>query len=93
MWRCNNGYELTEDLKPPDRCHCIDKDEFKTCKECDSYNKEYDLIERAIEPARCRIYRVKQNKGSTLTHQIRVKNQIELMKVTIKALEYYRDNY
>ena len=33
----------------------------------------------------------KQNEGSTLAHQKKAKNQQELMKITIKALEYYRD--
>ena len=55
-------------------------------------NDEMALINQAIESARCRIYRLKQNEGSTLAHQMKAKNQQKLMKVTIKALEFYRDN-
>lgn len=46
-----------------------------------------NLIEQAIESAKCRIYRLKANKGSTLAHQKKAENQIELQKITIKALE------
>ena len=55
-----------------------------------SLNNEEDLINQAIESAQCRIYRLKQNEGSTLAHQVKAKNQQELMNITIKALEYYR---
>lgn len=58
-----------------------------------SLKNEEDLIKQAIESAHCRIYRLmKQNEGSTFAHQEKAKNQQELMKITIKALEYYRDN-
>lgn len=56
-----------------------------------SKENERDLIDQAIESARCRIYRLKQNYGDTLAHQTKAKNQQELMKITIKALEFYRD--
>lgn len=56
-----------------------------------SEKSEEDLINQAIESAQCRIYRLKQNEGSTLAHQVKAKNQQELMNITIKALEYYRD--
>ena len=92
MWRCENGYEIEPDGTPSLRCKCIDKYDIRTCKQdCSWYNHEYDLIEQAIESAKCRIYRLKQNEGTTLAHQKKAKNQQELMKVTIKALEYYRD--
>lgn len=91
MWKCNMGYPIGDDNMPPHRCHCDGNYRFKSCKECSSYNHEYDLIEQAIESAKCRIYRLKQNEGSTLAHQKKAEHQRELMEVTIKALEYYRD--
>ena len=53
-------------------------------------SNEHDLIEQAIESAKCRIYRLKQNEGGTLAHQKKAENQQDLMKITIKALEYYK---
>lgn len=91
MWKCNMGYPIGDDNMPPDRCHCDGNYRFKSCKECPSYNHEYDLIEQAIESAKCRIYRLKQNNLRTLAHQKKAKHQRELMEITIKALEYYRD--
>lgn len=91
MWKCNMGYPIGDDNMPPDRCHYDGNYRFKSCKECSSYNHEYDLIEQAIESARCRIYRLKQNEGNTLAHQKKAEHQRDLMKITIKALEYYRD--
>ena len=91
MWKCDMGYPVGDDNIPPDRCHWEGTFYIKSCKECSSYNHEYDLIEQAIESARCRIYRLKQNKGNTLAHQKKAKHQQNLMKITIKALEYYRD--
>ena len=91
MERCSMGYEVEEDLIPPERCHSDGHPE--SCKDCRNYNKEYDLIERAIESAKCRIYRLKANSGSTEAHQIKAKNQEELMNITIRALEFYRDEY
>ena len=87
------GYEVQDDLVPPERCHCYDAEfgSYKSCKDCHNYNKEYDLIDRAIESAKCRIYRLKKNSGSSKEHQIKAKNQKELMDITIKALEFYRD--
>lgn len=85
------GYPVGEDNISPDRCHWEGKYDIKSCKEYSSYNHEYDLIEQAIESAKCRIYRLKQNEGSTLAHQKKVEHQKEMMKITIKALEYYRD--
>lgn len=93
MWRCEMGYEVNADLSIPLRCNVYWDDDFSPaiCKECPYYNHEYDLINQAIESAKCRIYRLKQNEGSTLAHQTKAKNQQELMKITIKALEFYRD--
>lgn len=85
------GYPVRDDNMPPDRCHWEWKHSIKSCKECSSYNQEYDLIEQAIESARCRIYRLKQNESSALDHQKKAEHQRELMKITIKALEHYRD--
>lgn len=51
------------------------------------------VIHMAIESAKCRIYRLKANSLSTDAHQKKVENQQELMEVTIKALEFYRDEY
>ena len=55
MWKCDMGYPVGDDNIPPDRCHWEGKFYIKSCKECSSYNHEYDLIEQAIESARCRI--------------------------------------
>lgn len=93
-YQCGNviwDIQLKMIIYPPDRCHWEGKFYIKSCKKCSSYNHEYDLIEQAIESARCRIYRLKQNKGNTLAHQKKAKHQQDLMKITIKALEYYRD--
>lgn len=54
-------------------------------------DNEQALIEQAIESARCRIYRLKYPGANTLAHQKKAENQQELMKITIKALEFYRD--
>lgn len=93
MGRCKIGYAINEDGTIPERCHVDWDDGFypTLCKECPHYNHEYDLINQSIESARCRIYRLKQNEGSTLAHQMKAKNQQELMKVTIKALEFSID--
>ena len=56
-------------------------------------DNEYDLINQAIESAKCRIYRLKANYGSTEVHQKKAENQQKLMEITIKALEFYRDEY
>lgn len=48
------------------------------------------LIDRAIESARCRIYRVKANIGESYAHQVKAENQNELMGITIKALQTYK---
>ena len=88
---CNMGYEVHEDLVTPDRCKSDGHP--NSCKDCRNYNKEYDLVERAIESAKCRIYRLKVNPGDTEAHQIKAKNQEELMNITIRALEFYRDEY
>ena len=94
MDRCKLGYVVEEDLIPKDKCHYDDaKINVSSCKDCEHYNHEYDLINQAIESAKCRIYRLKQNEGSTLAHQMKAKNQQELMKITIKALEFYRDKF
>ena len=46
-----------------------------------------DVIERAIESAKCRIYRVRANVGQSLEHQVKADNQTEIQQVTIEALE------
>jgi hypothetical protein len=46
-----------------------------------------DLVERAIESARCRIYRLQADEELSVKHQKKVENQVELMMVTINALE------
>lgn len=83
------------------KCYCSPNstcDKYKQIKMTteksvdDNSVHEYDLINQAIESAKCRIYRLKQNEGNTLAHQKKAKNQQELMKITIKALEYYRAN-
>lgn len=91
MNQCEMGYVIGKDYKPSSMCHFQEKYDYPNCKFCPGYNYEYDLINQAIESAKCRIYRLKQNEGSTLAHQKKAKNQQELMKITIKALEYYRD--
>ena len=91
MWKCRMGYPVSEDNLPPERCHWDGKFDINSCKECSDYNHEYDLINQAIESAKCRIYRLKQNEGSTIAHQKKANNQQKLMEITIKALEYYRD--
>lgn len=91
MNRCEMGYEVQDDLVPSERCHSDGHP--NSCKDCRNYNKEYDLVERAIESAKCRIYRLKVNPGDTEAHQIKAKNQEELMNITIRALEFYRDEY
>ena len=50
-----------------------------------------DLIDRAIESASCRIYRLKANSGETVHHQRKAENQIDLQKITVEALKYYKD--
>jgi hypothetical protein len=49
------------------------------------------LIDRAIESAKCRIYRLKQHGDATIAHQKKAENQQELMRITIKALELYKN--
>lgn len=49
------------------------------------------LIDRAIESAKCRIYRLKQHGDATISHQKKAENQQELMRITIKALELYKN--
>lgn len=88
---CNMGYEVYDDLIPSERCHSDGRPD--SCKDCRNYNKEYDFIEQAIESAKCRIYRLKANSGSTKAYQKKAENQQELMEITIKALEFYRDEY
>lgn len=91
MNRCSMGYIINKDDTPPERCHNEEKYEINSCRDCSCYNKEFDLIERAIESAKCRTYRLSLHKCNTLEYQKKVVNQQELMNFTIKALEYYRD--
>lgn len=94
MTRCKNRYEMNDDGTIPDRCHVDWSESIRpsVCKECPYYDREPDLIERAIESARCRIYWLKSTTGNTLAHQKKAKNQQELMEVTIKALEFYLES-
>ena len=41
MHICNMGYEVKEDLIPPERCHCDDHPD--SCEDCYNYNKEYEF--------------------------------------------------
>ena len=95
IMKCKNGYEINDDGTIPQRCHVDWYGDFYPilCKECPHYNHEYDLIDQAIESAKCRIYRLKQNEGSTFAHQRKAKHQQELMDITIKALEFYKENF
>ena len=49
-----------------------------------------DLIERAIQSAEARIYKLQSGKNHTARHQEKAENQIELQKVTVEALEFYK---
>ena len=91
MYKCNMGYSVGDNDIPPERCHCETKYGLDRCKQCDNYNTEYDLIERAIESAKCRIYRQSMSCEDSFAYQKKVENQVEIMKVTIRALEFYRD--
>lgn len=91
MCVCKNGYELQKDLKTPQRCHSDELFYINSCKECSAYNQEYNLIDQAIESAKCRIYRLKTNRGESFAHQKKAENQIQLMNVTIAALKYYKE--
>jgi predicted ATP-dependent serine protease len=92
MYRCYLGYPINDDGTPPDRCNNDGKYYIKQCKECGNYNHEYDLIEQAIESAKCRIYRLKMSsEDTTYAHQQKAENQQELMRITIDALEYYKN--
>ena len=48
---------------------------------------EQESIKRAIESAKCRIYRVRVNVGESKAHQIKVEKQVEIQQATINALE------
>ena len=48
-----------------------------------------DLIERAIQSAEARIYKLQSGKNHTARHQEKAENQIELQNVTIEALKFY----
>lgn len=51
-----------------------------------------ELIERAIQSAEARIYKLQSGKNHTVRHQEKAENQIELQKVTVEALKFY-DKY
>ena len=51
---------------------------------------EQTLIERAIESAKCRIYRVRANVGNSMEHQVKADNQAEIQQFTIQALEEWQ---
>lgn len=59
----------------------------------DEIDDKHDLISQAIESARCRIYRLRQKPSESWAHQTKAKNQEELMKITIEALQFYRDYF
>ena len=46
-----------------------------------------DLIKRAIESAKCRLYKVRVRDSYSINHQQKAENQTELMNITIEALE------
>ena len=46
-----------------------------------------DLIERAIQSAEARIYKLQSGKNHTARHQEKAENQIELQRVTVEALK------
>lgn len=46
-----------------------------------------DLIKRAIESARCRLYKVRARESYSVEHQHKAENQTEIMDITIEALE------
>lgn len=52
-----------------------------------------ELIDRAIESAQCRIYRLKTNRGESISHQKKADNQIELQKITLEALKFYKESF
>ena len=47
MARCEMGYELQNDLVPPQRCHCYDGDfgSYESCKDCHNYDEESEIGE------------------------------------------------
>lgn len=51
-------------------------------------NIDNSIIERAIESAKCRIYRLKENSGPgcSLAHQKKAEEQALLQRVTVHAL-------
>ena len=54
MARCKIGYELQDDLIPPQECNYYDYcnfESYESCKDCHNYDEEDDLINRAIEYA------------------------------------------
>ena len=46
-----------------------------------------DLIKRAIESARCRLYKARARESYSIEHQKKAENQTEIMDITIEALE------
>lgn len=84
--------DMNYNLKPPQRCHSDEQFYIDSCKECSAYDHRYDIIDQAIESAKCRIYRLKANRGESFAHQKKAENQIQLMNVTIAALKYYKEN-
>lgn len=46
-----------------------------------------DLIKRAIESAKCRLYKVRVRDSYSFDHQRKAENQTEIMGITIEALE------
>ena len=85
------AFEYSQKSRLPKTSCDIPMPKVKTKKQLT--DKEHDLINQAIESAKCRIYRLKANSGSTEAHQKKAENQQELMEITIRALEFYRDEY
>ena len=52
-----------------------------------------ELIERAIQSAEARIYKLEQGKkrNHTVRHQEKAENQAELQRVTVEALKGYEE--
>ena len=92
MERCILNHNIKEDFIPPMDCKCMVKP--ISCKLCNNYNPEYDLIERSIDSAQSRIYKINIGKSSMSEgHQKKIENQEEIMNITIKALEFYKKHH
>lgn len=93
MQKCKMGYEVQDNLIPPERCHCYDENfgTYESCKDCYEYNRTYELVEKAINFIKYKKYKLKQNRSDTLTFSKELGIQEELIDIIIEALEFYRD--